>query len=89
MPTKRNSRWIMNTTKRDSRWPQHWRSDRKETFAELEGAGWRILKRTEKLPGESWDYQWSRGSRTLEPIAPGARHALYEVVMGRPAPRRE
>jgi hypothetical protein len=72
----------------------HWRTDPKEIAAELEAAGWRLYKG--KRGSHSYhearlgEFDFYRGpTHKLTPIAPGAQRAMSEVIMGRPAPKRE
>jgi hypothetical protein len=79
---------------RDPRFPTHWRTDRREITRELEAAGWRVFRYNVKSSKGWYDAQREGfdlflGAHRFTAITPGARHALDEVVMGRPAPRRE
>jgi hypothetical protein len=71
----------------------HWRTDPKEIARLLEAAGWRVYKRKpsrdpirETYPGYDFVLE---PRRKLRPIVPGAQRAWHEVLMGRPAPKRE
>jgi hypothetical protein len=81
-------------TTKNPNWPPHWRTDRREIRRELEAAGWRVFRYDPKT-SKDW-YHAKRegfdlflGARRFTAITPGSGHALREVQMGRPAPRRE
>jgi hypothetical protein len=84
-------------TTKNPNWPPHWRTDAKEIVAQLEMGGWRVYRRSNNPRGgkqRNWYDARREGydlflAHRFRAITPGARHALDEVVMGRPAPRRE